>query len=129
MNKHPWTRVPHYNFDFCFHVRSVTVNETLAACAFLVLKRTLIKAHEGILFELLTFGAEFTVGVMMVFAVDVYHVANGFLFTLHPFVFWVRRLRLHYDQVLRASYSNKGLPVKVRVIESTATRAYGRFFH
>ncbi len=98
VEEHPWTRVTHDPFDFFFHVGAVAVNQAFAAGAFLVLKRALVKPHESVLLELLAFLAEFAVGSVVVFAVDVHHVAYGFLFTFHSFVFWVRRLRLHSNQ-------------------------------
>ena len=59
------------------------------------MKWALVKTQKSIFFELSAFGAESTVGSMVIFAVDANHVAYGFLFTLHPFMFGVRRLRLH----------------------------------
>ena len=72
------------------------MDDAFAACAFFVLKRTFVKAHEGIFFELDAFRAQFTaVGVVVTFAVDFYHISYGFLFTLHTFVFWIGWLWLH----------------------------------
>jgi len=76
------------------------VDEAFSACAFLLLKRTLIEAHEGVFFELAAFWAQFVVGSMMVFAVDFYHVSYGLFFSFHPFMVRVGWLGLHVDQFL-----------------------------
>ena len=71
------------------------MNDAFAACAFFVLENAFVKARESVLLELLAFGAEFAMSAVVVFAVNIYHVAYGFLFALHSFVFWVGRLGLH----------------------------------
>lgn len=112
VNEHSRSRVTHDLFNFFFHVWSVAVNYAFATCAFFVLKWTFVKAQESVFFELFAFGAEFFAGFVVTFAVDVDHVAYGFLFTLHSFVFWVRRLRLHFKSIQEIwfSTSHKGLP-------------------
>ena len=96
VQEHSGSRVAHDRFDFFFHIWLVAVDETFAARAFFVLKWALIKPQKSIFFELRAFGAEHTIGSMVVFAVNINHVAYGFLFTLHSFVIWVRRLPLHF---------------------------------
>ena len=99
MQKHSRTRVTHDLFDFFLHVGAVAVDEAFAACAFFVLKGAFVKTHERVLFEFFAFRAEFAVGSVMVFAVDFNHVADGFLFAFHSFMFWVGRMRLHVKSV------------------------------
>ena len=111
MQKHSWSRVTHDLFDFFFHVWSVAVDYTFAACAFFVLKRALIKPQKSVLFELFALGAEFAVCSVVIFAVDVDHVAYGFLFSLHSFMFWIRRLRQHFKSIeISANTAHKSLP-------------------
>ena len=112
VEEHSWSRVAHDLLDFLFHVWAVAVDEAFAARALLVLEGALVKPRESVLLELPAFRAEFSVGAMVVSAVDVYHVAYGFLFTFHSLVFWIRRLRLHRNQRLkhRAVRAHKGLP-------------------
>jgi hypothetical protein len=112
VNEHSRSRVTHDLFNFFFHVWSVAVNYTFATCAFFVLKWTFVKAQKSVFFELFAFGAELFAGFVVIFAVNVNHVAFCFLFTLHSFVFWVRRLRLHFNSILEIGLSNslKGLP-------------------
>jgi len=76
------------------------VDEAFAAGALLVLKRAFVQPHEGVFLEFFAFWAEFAVGSMVPFAVDVNHVGDGFLFPFHSFVFWVWRLRLHFKSAL-----------------------------
>jgi len=95
MNKHTWTRIPHHNLDFFFHVRFIAVNNAFAAGAFLVLKWTFVKAHKCVFLELSAFLAYFAMGAVVVFAVDFNHVSNGFLFAFHSFMFRVWWLWLH----------------------------------
>ena len=112
MNEHSRSRVTHDILNFFFHIWSVAVNYAFATCAFFVLKWTFVKAQKSVFFELFAIGAEFSVGFVVIFAVNVDHVAYGFLFSLHSFVFWVRRLRLHFNSILEIGLSNslKGLP-------------------
>lgn len=95
--KHSWSRVTHDLFDFFLHVWSVTVDCAFSAGAFFVLKRAFVKPQKSVFFKLPAFGAELAFGFVVSFTVDVNHVAYGFLFTLHAFVFWVRRLGLHLE--------------------------------
>jgi len=67
------------------------------------LKRAFVKAHERVLSEFFALGTEFAARFVVVSAVDFNHVADGFLFTFHSFVFWVRRLRLHGKSVKKMS--------------------------
>lgn len=78
-------------FYFLFHFRIVTVNKTFSTCAFLFLEWTLVKAHPRILQEFSALGAEFTVGFVVSFAVDVYHCFDGFLFSPYSGVFGCHR--------------------------------------
>lgn len=64
----------------------------------------------GVVFEFLAFAAEFTVGVVVAFAVDVNHVGDGLSFTLHTLMFGVGGLRLHNNQLLWGLTPHKGLP-------------------
>ena len=61
------------------------------------MKRAFVKPKKSVFFELLALGAKFAVGFVVVFAVDVNHVADGFLFTFHSFMFGVRELWLHVN--------------------------------
>ena len=49
------------------------MNETFSAGAFLFLERTLFKAHKSISLKLGAFWTQFTVGVMVSFAVNENH--------------------------------------------------------
>lgn len=71
------------------------MDEAFAAGAFLILERALVKPQKSVLLELFAFGAEFAAGSMVVSAIDVYHVGDGFLFPFHSLMFRVWRLRLH----------------------------------
>jgi len=91
----------------------VTMNQAFAAGAFFVLERAFVKPHECIFFELSAFGAYFAVGSVMIFAVDFNHIADRFLFSLHPFMLRVWRLNLHLTSNLITKVgvcSNKTLP-------------------
>ncbi len=70
-----------------------------AAGAFFLLKWAFVKAHERVFFKLGAFFAEFALGAVVVFAVNVHHVAYGFLFPFHAFMLWVWRLRLQANQL------------------------------
>jgi len=95
MEEHSWTRITHYNFDFFLHFRFIAVDNAFAACAFFVLKGTFVKTHKRVFLELPAFWTYFAFSSVVVFAVDFYHVSNGFLFTFHSFMFRIRWLRLH----------------------------------
>jgi hypothetical protein len=83
-----------------FHVWAVTVDEAFAAGTFFVLEDAFVQTKKSVFAEFLAFGADFAFfGAVVVVAVDVYHVAYGFLFPDHSFVGWVRRLRLHTGQL------------------------------
>ena len=92
--------------------------EAFAAGTFLVLKWAFIKSQERIFLEFSAFSAEFAVGSMMVLAVNVYHIADGFLFAFHSFVRWVRRLRLHFESLSepKDGAAHKDLPLTLRDI-------------
>ncbi len=96
INQQARSRIAHDFAHFRFHIGFIAVDFAFAAGAFLVLEGAFVKALDGVVFELLAFGAELSVGYMVVpFAVDVNHVADGFLFTYHSFMSWVWWLRLH----------------------------------
>jgi hypothetical protein len=84
LQQHAGSGVPHYFFDFFFHVGPVAVDDTFAACALLLLKRTLVKTHKGVCLELCTVGAEVSVGSVVGFAVYLDHGSDGFLFPRDP---------------------------------------------
>jgi hypothetical protein len=88
------------------------MDQTFAAGAFFVLKGAFVKSKESIFFELRALGTKFAVGFMVVFAVDVDHVADGLFFTFHSFMFGVRGLRLHLNSSLKekGSCAHKVLP-------------------
>lgn len=94
------------------------MDDAFAACAFFLLKRAFVKAHECIFLKLGTFRAQFAVGFVVTFAVYLYHITYGFFLPFHSFVFWVRWLRLQVNQLKtnKLAYSHKGLPWNVRVI-------------
>jgi hypothetical protein len=71
------------------------VYDAFAAGAFFLLKGAFVKAHERIFLKLGAFGAEFTVGFVVAFAVNFCHVPYGFLFAFHSFMFWIEWLWLH----------------------------------
>lgn len=52
----------------------------------------------GVVFEFLAFAAEFAVGVVVAFAVDVNHVGDCLSFAFHAFMFRVGGLRPHNNQ-------------------------------
>ncbi len=62
------------------------MDEAFAAGAFLFLKRTLVKAHERVDLEFFTFEAQFLIGAVVGFAVDVGHGLDGFLFASYAWV-------------------------------------------
>jgi len=99
MQKHPWSGVSHDRFDLQLHVWTIAVNNTFSARAFLVLERTFIKTEKSVFLELFALGAEFTMSFMMVFAVNVNHVSDGFLLPYHPLMRWVRWLWLHFKSL------------------------------
>lgn len=86
-HKHSGSRVPHDFLHFLLHVWAVAVDEAFAAGAFLLLKRTLVQTHTRILHELGAFCAEFAVGSVVSFAVDVHHGFDGFLLTRYSGMF------------------------------------------
>ena len=89
-----------------------------AASGFLVLERTFVEAQKSVFFELPAFSTELAVGAMVVFAEDVYHVAYGFLFSFHSFVFWIGRLRQHSNSPLkRAGVHIRIYPKMLGIIE------------
>jgi hypothetical protein len=63
------------------------VNEAFAAGALLLLKGALLQPHKSVGPEFGAFGAEFIMGIVVSFAVDVYHGVNGFLFAGYTWVF------------------------------------------
>ena len=84
-----------------------------AAGAFFVLKGTFVKTHEGVFLELSAFEAYFAFRAVVVLAVDLNHISDGFLFPFHSFMFWVRWLRLHVISSLLnmlGAGANKTLP-------------------
>ena len=60
------------------------MDEAFAAGALLFLKRALFEAHESVGFEFGAFGAEFSVGAVVGFAVDVDHGVDGFFLPCYP---------------------------------------------
>ena len=105
--------------------------EAFAAGTFLVLKWAFIKSQERIFLEFSAFSAEFAVGSMMVLAVNVYHIADGFLFAFHSFVRWVRRLRLHFESLSepKDGAAHKDLPLTPRGYtkeDSSPIASFGR---
>jgi hypothetical protein len=101
MDQHAWSSVTHHGSDFFFHIRFVAVDEAFAACAFFVLKGAFVKPQECIFLELSALGTYFALGAVVVSAVNFYHVPDGFLFAFHSFMFWVRWLRLHVNQLIQ----------------------------
>jgi hypothetical protein len=74
------------------------VDDAFAAGALFLLEGAFVESQKGVCFEFSAFGAEFTVGAVVAFAVDFDHVADGFLFAFHAFVFGVWGLHLHFNQ-------------------------------
>ena len=59
------------------------------------MKGAFVKAQKRVGFEFGAFRAEFAVGAMVVFAVNVNHESDSFFLAFHTFMFWVWRLDLH----------------------------------
>ncbi len=87
MQQHAWSRETHDYLHFFFHVRSVAVDEAFSAGALLLLKRAFVQTHMSVCQKFGAFGAEFAVGFMVGFAVNVDHVFDGFLFATYSRVF------------------------------------------
>ncbi len=86
MHHHSRSRVTHNDLHFFLHIWAITVNQAFSASTLLFLKRALVQAHLSIFKELNTLEAEFTVGAMVRFAVNVNHGIDCFLFPSNPFV-------------------------------------------
>lgn len=89
------------------------MDDAFATGTFFLLKRTFVKAHEGVFLELPALLAYLTVCAVVVFAVYFYHVPYGLFFPFHSFVFWVGWLWLHELKLTIINWSagsNKTLP-------------------
>ena len=95
MQQHSWTRIPHDLPHFLFHVWFVAMDEAFAAGALLFLKRALFEAHESVGFEFGAFGAEFSVGAVVGFAVDMDHGVDGFFLPCYPWMLHFGLLACH----------------------------------
>ncbi len=67
-----------------------------ATGGFFVLKGAFGEAHVGVITKFAALCTEFAVlGVVVSFTVNIHHVVDGFVFSYHAFMGWVRWLRLH----------------------------------
>jgi hypothetical protein len=73
MQKHARSRVTHDYFGFLFHFRFVTVNKAFPAGALFFLERAFVKPQSSILHKFVAFRAEFSMGFVVRFAVDMNH--------------------------------------------------------
>ena len=75
------------------------MDNAFAACSLFLLEGALCETKMCVFFEFLAFTAEFAVGAVVAFAVNINHVGDGVTFSFHTFMFRVRRLRLHTNKV------------------------------
>ena len=73
MQKHARSRVTHDYFDFLFHFRFVTVNKAFPAGTLFLLERAFVKAHSSVRHEFVAVRAEFSMGFVVRFTVDMNH--------------------------------------------------------
>jgi hypothetical protein len=87
VEEHSGTRVPHNFFRPLPLFGLITMDGAVGARGFLLLEGATVQAQSGVLEKRRAFWAEFALGFVFVFAVDVDHSFDGFLLPLYPGMF------------------------------------------
>ncbi len=87
VQKHSRTGVTHDLLYFLFHIWLIAVDSAFAARCFIFLKGAIIEAELGVFEEFNAFRAQFIICIVLCFAIDLYHIADGFLLSLNSWMF------------------------------------------